>query len=103
MVKKPDGGSIAYIGSSSTAWGETGDKNNDMIPDGVQTGLTSGLCTEFFRVYGEDEKSILGEVYTDSLSRIVSNHSGRSDRIQCKCIQEFQLIGDPSLKIGGYR
>ena len=102
LVKKSDGGSIAHIGSSSTAWGETGDKNNDMIPDGVQTGYTSGLCSEFFRIYGENEKSIIGEVYTDSLSSIVLNHSGRSDRIQCKCIQEFQLIGDPSLKIGGY-
>jgi hypothetical protein len=102
MVKKSDGGSIAHIGSSSTAWGETGDKNNDTIPDGVQTGFTSGLCTEFFRVYGEDEKSILGEIYADALSSVVLNHSGRSDRFQCKCVQEFQLIGDPSLKIGGY-
>jgi len=103
MVKKSDGGSIAHIGSSSTAWGETGDKNNDTIPDGVQTGCTSGLCTEFFRVYGEDEKSILGEIYADALSSVILNHSARSDRIQCKCVQEFQLIGDPSLMIGGYQ
>ena len=102
MVKKPNGGSIAYIGSSSTTWGETGDKNNDTIPDGVQTGLTSGLCTEFFRIYGEEGKNILGEVYSDTLNNVILNHSARSDRIQCKCVQEFQLIGDPSLKIGGY-
>jgi len=102
MVKKSDGGSIAHIGSSSTAWGETGDKNNDTIPDGVQTGYTSGLCTEFFRIYGEEGKSILGEIYTAALSSVIINNSGRTNRIQCKCIQEFQLIGDPSLKIGGY-
>lgn len=101
MVKKSVGGCIAYIGSSSTAWGETGDKNNDSIPDGVQTGYTSGLCTEFFRIYDENE-SILGEIYTAALSSVIINNSGRTDRIQCKCIQEFQLIGDPSLKIGGY-
>lgn len=101
MVKKSVGGCIAYIGSSSTAWGETGDKNNDSIPDGVQTGYTSGLCTKFFRIYDENE-SILGEIYTAALSSVIINNSGRTNRIQCKCIQEFQLIGDPSLKIGGY-
>jgi hypothetical protein len=103
MVKKPDGGSIAHIGSSSTAWGETGDKNNDSIPDGVQTGYTSGLCSEFFRIYDENEISILGDIFNEALSSVIINNSGRNDRIQCKCIVEFQLIGDPSLKIGGYQ
>ena len=106
MVKKTDGGSIAHIGSSSTAWGEVGDKNTDGIPDGVQTGLTSGLCTEFFRIFGEEEKTIIGDIFSETLTNIIhdftGDFSGEDDRIQCKCIQEFQLIGDPSLKIGGY-
>ncbi len=102
MVKKPDGGCIAYIGSSSTTWGATGDDNNDTIPDGVQNGYTVGLCTEFFRVFGEDKKSILGEVFSDTLSNVIEEFSAAQDRVQCKCVQEFMLIGDPSLKIGGY-
>ncbi len=102
MVKKPDGGSIAHIGSSSTAWGEVGDKNNDSIPDSVQTGYTSGLCSEFFRIYGEDEINILGDVFNGAVRNVVIDNSGRNDKIQCKCILEFQLLGDPSLKIGGY-
>ena len=102
MVKKPDGGSIAHIGSSSTAWGAVGDDNHDGIPDGVQTGYTSGLCTEFFRIIGEGGNDILGGVYTDTLTQIIDNYDANADRIQCKCVQEFQLIGDPSLKIGGY-
>ena len=102
MVKKPDGGSIAHIGSSSTAWGEVGDKNNDSIPDSVQTGYTSGLCSEFFRIYGEDEINILGDVFNGAVRNVIIDNSGRNDKIQCKCILEFQLLGDPSLKIGGY-
>ena len=102
MVKKPDGGSIAHIGSSSTAWGEVGDKNNDSIPDSVQTGYTSGLCSEFFRIYGEDEINILGDVFNGAVRNVVIDNSGRNDKIQCKCILEFQLLGDPTLKIGGY-
>jgi len=102
MVKKPDGGSIAYIGSSSTTWGDTGDNNNDSIPDGVQNGFTVGLCTEFFRVFGEDEKRVLGEIFIDTLANVIEEFSAEEDRIQCKCVQEFMLIGDPSLKVGGY-
>ena len=102
MVKKPDGGSIAHIGSSSTAYGEVGDKNTDNIPDGVQTGYTSGLCNEFFRIYGEEEKTIIGDIFSETLTNTINDFSGQKDRIQCKCIQEFQLIGDPSLKIEGY-
>jgi len=103
MVNKIDGGSIAHIGSSSTAWGATGDVNNDGIPDSVQNGFTAGLCTEFFNLYGQGNFSILGDIFSMTLNNIIEEHHGRTNKIQCKCIQEFQLIGDPSLMIGGYR
>jgi hypothetical protein len=102
LIKRPDRGAIAHIGSSSTAWGEDGDANNDSIPDGVQGGYTSGLCAEFFDIIGEGEIDILGDAYTNAIIRVIEEHDATNDRIQCKCIQEFQLIGDPSLKIGGY-
>jgi len=103
MVKKQDGGSIAHIGSSSTAWGAVGDDNRDGIPDTVQNGFTTGLCAEFFRIIEEEGIDILGRVYTDTLTYNIDNYNTNIDRIQCKCVQEFQLIGDPSLKIGGYQ
>jgi hypothetical protein len=102
MVKKNDGGSIAHIGSSSTTWGATGDHNNDNIPDSVQNGLTAGLCNEFFRIFGEDGKRVLGEIFGDTLTNIIEDNSAAQNRVQSKCVQEFMLIGDPSLKIGGH-
>jgi len=102
LIKRPDKGAIAHIGSSSTAWGDTGDKNHDGIPDSVQNGYTSGLCAEFFNLIGQEDIDILGDAYINAITRIIENHSANSDRIQSKCVQEFQLIGDPSLKIGGY-
>jgi hypothetical protein len=102
MVKKTDGGSIAHIGSSSTAWGTDGDRNSDGIPDSIQMGYTSGLCYEFFNIVSEGELDILGDVYVETLSRIIKDQDPYNDVVQVKCIQEFQLIGDPSLKIGGY-
>jgi len=102
LIKQLDKGTIAHIGSSSTTWGAEGDANHDDIPDSVQNGYTTGLCIEFFKTIGEEEIDILGDVYTTAITNIVENHSATEDRIQCKCVQEFQLIGDPSLKIGGY-
>jgi hypothetical protein len=103
MVKKSDGGSIAHIGSSSTAWGSTGDANHDGVPDSVQNGFTSGLCTELFRAYGEDGKTILGKIHRDALTRVIEDNNARANKVQCKCVQEFILLGDPSLNIGGYQ
>jgi len=102
MVKKPDGGCIAWLGSSSTTWGNVGDSNNDSIPDGVQTGLTPGLCQEFFRLYGDTDVRVLGVLYQDAVAHVVKEFSAAEDQIQCKCVTEFMLIGDPSLMISGY-
>ena len=102
LIKKKDGGTIAHIGDSSTAWGEAGDNNHDGIPDSVKDGYTSGLCAEFFRIFGLEEIDILGDIYVETLTNVVENYSGFDRRVHCKCVQEFQLIGDPSLKIGGY-
>jgi len=102
LMKKPDKGTIAHIGSSSTAWGSEGDANHDDIPDSVQNGYTTGLCIEFSKIIGEEEIDILGDVYNAAITKVVENHSAAEDRIQCKCVQTFNLIGDPSLKIGGY-
>jgi Peptidase family C25 len=102
MVKKSHGGCIAYLGSSSTTWGEVGDKNKDDIPDGVQTGYTPGLCQEFFRLYGEKNVRIIGSLFKDAVTHVVKEFSADKNKIQCKCVSEYMLIGDPSLLIGGY-
>ena len=103
MIKRKDGGTIAHIGDSSTSWGADGDNNNDGIPDSVKDSYTTGLCAEFFRIFGEEEIDILGTIYVDTITNIIENFSEGDEKIHYKCVQEFQLIGDPSLKIGGYQ
>jgi hypothetical protein len=102
LMKKKDGGTIAHIGDSSTAWGMDGDTNNDGIPDSVYDGLTTGLCAEFFRQIANKTSDNLGIVYQDTLISVLDSYNGSEHRLHCKNVQEFQLIGDPSLKIGGY-
>lgn len=102
LIKKKDSGTIAYIGDSSTSWGANGDENNDGIPDSINDGLTTGLCAEFFRIIGNGTLDNLGMVYKNTLRNVLESYTGSEHRIHCKNVQEFQLIGDPSLKIGGY-
>jgi len=102
LIKKKDGGTIAYIGDSSTSWGANGDENHDGIPDSVDDGLTTGLCTAFFRIIGNGTLDTLGMAYTTTLTNVLESYTGSEHRIHCKNVQEFQLLGDPSLKIGGY-
>jgi hypothetical protein len=79
-----------------------GDINSDGVPDSVMDGLTSGLCAEFFRIIQRNDTDILGDVYQETLTTIIDNFSGSDVRLHWKNVQEYQLIGDPSLKIGGY-
>jgi len=102
LIKKENAGMIAYIGDSSTAWGANGDADNDGIPDSIRDGLTTGLCAEFFRIIGDGTIDTLGRVYKETLTIVIETYTGSEQRLHCKNVQEFQLIGDPSLKIGGY-
>jgi len=38
-----------------------------------------------------------------AIEKYIANFPARSNKIDCKTIQEYALIGDPSLKIGGYK
>ena len=102
LTRKHHGGAIASIASTSTPWGHTGDSNNNNIFDGFEQGLAHWLTIEFFRLYGEENMRILGDIYTTALSNYVDQFPVMQNKLDCKTVQEFVLFGDPSLKIGGY-
>ena len=66
-------------------------------------GGDSWITIEFFRQYGEEGQDILGETYTQTLNDYLNNfdmldlESGHP-----KTITQWALLGDPTLKIGGY-
>jgi hypothetical protein len=88
------GGSIATIGSTGLGYGYIG-------ADTVE-GLGGWIDAEFFRVYAQDGLEILGEVHTTTLANYVAQFPVQTDNIDAKTVQEWCLLGDPSLKIGGY-
>jgi len=87
FLNKEDGGAIATVGATRTAYTWV-DKN------GVYAGA-GYLNVQFFKAY-EDGVTV-GEMLTKAQNNYINN-VGRD----FFTIEEFILLGDPSLKVGGY-
>ncbi len=94
------GGSIATMGNSGLGYGTIGDNNHDGIPDCIQYlgGYQEGM---FFKTINEGV-NILGDAWKGTISKYLDAFPGMADQIDCKTVEEWPLIGDPTLKIGGY-
>jgi len=87
MVKKANGGAIAVIGSSEMAYG--GYAGNP---------LGGGSCrmnANFFDAY--EPGILLSQMFTKAQNDYLNDLWK-----DCLTLEEFNLLGDPSLKIGGY-
>jgi hypothetical protein len=98
LVRLSHSGAIATMGSTGLGYGILG---KDCV-----SGLGGWMDSEFFRVVSEKYNSsidpVLGDIYRETLSNYVSEFSAGSDKTDCKTVQEWALLGDPSLMIGGY-
>lgn len=101
LVQKSNGGGIAVITNSNTCYGTSGDTNGNGIPDDAEI-FGGGLAIESIRLYGEEGKQTLGEIHGDSIANYVINYPVHNNLWHSKSVQEYVLLGDPSLKIGGY-
>ncbi len=101
MARKLNGGAIAIMAYTGLDWFATGDSNGDDIPDCTQ--FYSGFAnTHFFKNYGVNNITILGQTHSQTLIDYITEHPPMNERLDCKTVQEFALLGDPSLQIGGY-
>jgi len=99
---KVKGGAIASIGSSGFGGVSVGDHNHDDIPDCVQS-LDGWFECEFFRLYNQENITILGQTYDQALTRYIHTFPVDTHRYDAKIVQTHILLGDPSLQIGGYQ
>ena len=98
LTSKPNGGSIATIGTTGLCW--FGAEYNG--------GGTDWLNVEFFAGYSLGYRNI-GDLWYLSLIHYLYNFpinwdspAGSDSCIDAKTLQQWTLFGDPSLKIGGY-
>jgi hypothetical protein len=106
LTKLSRGGAIATIGTTGLGYeagGEVGDLDGDMLnePDCVEA-LGGYLETQFFKAYGVNHTDVLGNTWCTAINKYLNIYPGMLNRDDAKTIEQWVLLGDPSLKIGGY-
>ena len=96
LVRNPHGGGIAAIGNTGLGYGMPGRNAN-------VGGGDSWITIEFFRQYGEEGLHILGQAYQQAIVSYINTFNMEDfEAGHIKTVQEWTLLGDPSLMIGGY-
>ena len=101
LTRKIGGGAIATIGYTGLEWVATYGWDNDSIPDCTQY-YSGYIDTQFFHAYGVDGVEILGEAWGQAVTEYLDKFPGMESKWDCKTPQQWLLLGDPSLLIGGY-
>ena len=94
FVLQEGGGAIAVIGNTGLGWG------------GLNYGCTKfvggWIMLRFAEAYGVDNKNYTGSVWTTGINGYIDNFDVLINDNDRKTIEERALIGDPSVKLGGY-
>jgi hypothetical protein len=94
LTSLEDGGAIATMGNSGLGMGLNGFD--------YPKGLDGWLFPRFFYNYGQLGKEHVGEAHSAAITDYVNEfdiNKGDADR---QMVEQWILLGDPSLKIGGY-
>ena len=95
------GGAIATIANTGLGTHGSEDMDNNTIPDYLEV-LDGWLELRFLELFGKENKTILGENHGDTLTGYLNKFLGDNAVMDVKMVQQWELFGDPSLKIGGY-
>jgi peptidase C25-like protein len=94
FVIEEGAGAIGAIGNSGLGYG--------YVNQHADAGLGGWIEPRFFDCYANQSKTIMGEAHTQAISDYITYIGNvNSDQIDRKCIEEWVLLGDPSLRMGG--
>ena len=94
LTRLSTGGAIACIGNTGYGFGILGEEC-------TTGGEDNWITTEFFKQYGTEGKGILGDAHRQAMTEHLMAF-GKSDGGNLQSVQQWALLGDPSLQIGGY-
>ncbi len=95
LVRNPNGGSIASIGNTGLGYG---------MPGRACTtgGGDSWITIEFFKQYGSG-LHMLGDAHSQAIATYISSFDMTDmEAGHVKTVEQWVLLGDPSLMLGGY-
>ena len=101
LTRKIGGGAIATIGYTGLEWVATYGWDDDNIPDCTQY-YSGYIDSRFFHACGVDGVEFLGEAWGQAITEYLDKFPEMKNKWDCKTPQQWLLLGDPSLKIGGY-
>jgi hypothetical protein len=101
LTSKPNGGAIATIANTGLGTHGDGDQDNNGVVDYLEV-LDGWLELRFFELYGVENSDILGLNHGQTLTEYLNRFLGDDAKMDVKMVQQWELFGDPSLKIGGY-
>ena len=101
LNSKIGGGAIATIANTGLGTHGDGDMDNNTIPDYLEI-LDGWLELRFLELHGTENWDILGENHGDTLTGYLNRFLGDDAKMDVKMVQQWELFGDPSLKISGY-
>lgn len=105
IVRKVEGGAIASMGNTGLGYGAIGN-NSDVDGDGVDLPDTveavGGYQEVMFFKSIDEGVDILGEAWGQANTYYLNTFPGMEDQTDCKTVTQWPILGDPSLKIGGY-
>jgi hypothetical protein len=96
LVSQQHDGFIAAIGNSGLGWGVGGEHCVE-YNEGY-------LTSHFFQVYtilSQQGYDTLGMVHSETINQYIDRFLPNTDLLDRKTIEEWVLLGDPSLRIGG--
>jgi hypothetical protein len=97
MVAKNKGGAIACIGNTGLGYGMIG-----MVNGTPACILDLGGYVErmFFKAYNESTIKTFGSSWTGAITKYLQTWPGMAQQADCKTVEEWLPLGDPSLVIG---
>ena len=98
MVAKNHGGAIACIGNSGLGYGYVGMIGG--VPACIQ-GLGGYIERTFFKSFNESSTKTFGDAWGGAITKYLVKWPGMTDQADCKTVEEWLPLGDPSLMIGG--
>ena len=101
LTSKVGGGSIATIANTGLGTHGDGDWDNNSIADYIEI-LDGWLELRVLELFAMENVEILGENHGEALTGYIHRFYGNFDKMDTKMVQQWELMGDPSLKIGGY-
>lgn len=97
LISLPNRGAIATIGNTGLGYGRVGN-------DSTNGGGDAWISIEFFKQYGTNGHTILGDTFSETIRSYILTFKPDMDVLEeghAKTVQQWVLLGDPSLRIGG--